>query len=137
MAYRKSTREASQCRTSPADPVDGLAAQTLDLRAAGAEKVFREQATSIGPREALKRCQDYLRKGDALVVATPDRLAHSVGELLKILRCVSSRYFSGILKNYSNLKTAERSTDRHLYRICASERGENKDTAALPLLKRY
>ena len=78
MAYRKSTREASQCRTSPADPADGLAAQTLDLRAAGAEKVFREQATSIGPREALKRCQDYLRKGDALVVATPDRLAHSV-----------------------------------------------------------
>ena len=84
MAYRKSTREASQCRTGPADPVDGLAAQTLDLRAAGAEKVFREQATSIGPREALKRCQDYLRKGDALVVATPDRLAHSVGELLSM-----------------------------------------------------
>ena len=48
---------------------------------AGAEKVFREQLSSIGQRGALKRCLNYLRQGDALVVTKPDRLAHSVAAL--------------------------------------------------------
>ena len=87
----KASRTIGYARTSPADPADGLVAQTRDLRAAGAEKVFREQVSSIGQRGALKRCLDYLRQGDALVVTKPDRLAHSVAALVAIEADLSKR----------------------------------------------
>src|SRR5215471_6428730 len=67
--------------TSTVDQKAGLDAQVRDLRAAGAEKVYREQISSMGQRDALKRCQDYLREGDALVVTKPERLARSTALL--------------------------------------------------------
>jgi DNA invertase Pin-like site-specific DNA recombinase len=57
-------------RTSTAEQIAGLDAQERDLRAAGAEEMYREQASSVGTRAALATCLGFLRKGDALVVTS-------------------------------------------------------------------
>ena len=71
-------------RTSTTDQTAGLAAQERDLRAAGADKVFTEQVSSVATRKALRECLEYVRSGDALVVTKPDRLARNTSELLTI-----------------------------------------------------
>jgi DNA invertase Pin-like site-specific DNA recombinase len=71
-------------RTSTAEQSAGLTAQERDLRAAGAEKVFSEQVSSMAQRAALKACLDFVREGDVLCVTKPDRLARSTAELLTI-----------------------------------------------------
>jgi len=71
-------------RTSTAEQSAGLSAQERDLRAAGAERVFSEQVSSVAHRDALKQCLDFVREGDVLVVTKPDRLARSTAELLTI-----------------------------------------------------
>jgi DNA invertase Pin-like site-specific DNA recombinase len=71
-------------RTSTSDQKAGLAAQERDLHAAGAEKLFSEQVSSVTERAALTACLAFLREGDALVVTKPDRLARSTAELLAI-----------------------------------------------------
>jgi DNA invertase Pin-like site-specific DNA recombinase len=71
-------------RTSTAEQIAGLDAQERDLKAAGAEEVFREQVSSVGTRVALATCLKFLRKADALAVTKPDRLARSTRELLEI-----------------------------------------------------
>ncbi len=71
-------------RTSTADQQAGLAAQERDLRAAGAEKIYSEQVSSVAARSGLKACLEFLREGDALMVTKPDRLARSTMELLTI-----------------------------------------------------
>jgi len=43
-------------RTSTSDQIAGLEAQVRDLHAAGAKKVFTEQISSVGQRDALKAC---------------------------------------------------------------------------------
>ena len=72
-------------RTSTTDQKAGLDAQERDLRAAGCEKLFSEQVSSIAKRDALAACLGFLREGDALVVSKPDRLARSTAELLGIV----------------------------------------------------
>jgi DNA invertase Pin-like site-specific DNA recombinase len=79
------------CRTSTADQTAGLAGQERDVRAAGAEKVFSEQVSSVAVRPALKQCLAFLREGDALMVSKPDRLARSTAELLAIEADLSKR----------------------------------------------
>lgn len=71
-------------RTSTSDQAAGLEAQDRDLRAAGAEKVFKEQVSSIAQRDVLRACLSFLREGDCLAVTKPDRLARSTAELLTI-----------------------------------------------------
>ena len=71
-------------RTSTAEQEAGLAGQDRDLKAAGAERVFLEQVSSVGTRPALKEALAFMREGDALVVTKPDRLARSTAELLSI-----------------------------------------------------
>src|SRR5579872_5783570 len=71
-------------RTSTADQKAGLEAQERDLRAAGAERVFREHVSSVAQRKGLAECLAFMREGDALVVTRPDRLARSTAELLTI-----------------------------------------------------
>ena len=71
-------------RTSTTDQRAGLAAQERDLQAAGADKVWTEQVSSVGQRKALRECLEFLRSGDALVVTKPDRLARNTTELLTI-----------------------------------------------------
>jgi DNA invertase Pin-like site-specific DNA recombinase len=78
-------------RTSTTDQTAGLAAQERDLKAAGAERVFEEQVSSIGTRGRLKECLSFLRDGDVLTVTKPDRLARSAPELLAIEADLSKR----------------------------------------------
>jgi DNA invertase Pin-like site-specific DNA recombinase len=78
-------------RTSTFDQKAGLAAQERDLQAAGAEKIFSEQVSSVAQRAALKACLEFLREGDVLVVTKPDRLARSTAALLTIEADLSKR----------------------------------------------
>lgn len=73
-------------RTSTVDQDAGLAAQVRDLEAAGCEKVFAEQVSSVATqRTQLAALLDFVRQGDALVVTKPDRLARSTADLLTIV----------------------------------------------------
>jgi DNA invertase Pin-like site-specific DNA recombinase len=78
-------------RTSTVEQSAGLASQERDLRAAGAEKVFSEQVSSMVQRGALKACLEFVREGDVVVVTKPDRLARSTAELLTIEADLSKR----------------------------------------------
>ncbi len=73
-------------RTSTAEQQAGLVAQERDLRAAGVEKLFAEQVSSVGQREQLKAAMGFLREGDVLVVTKPDRLARSTVDLMTIVQ---------------------------------------------------
>ena len=78
-------------RTSTADQTAGLAAQESNLTAAGAERLFTEQVSSVAQRAKLTECLTFLRDGDVLAVTKPDRLARSTGELLTIEANLSKR----------------------------------------------
>jgi DNA invertase Pin-like site-specific DNA recombinase len=71
-------------RTSATDQTAGLAAQKRDLAAAGAERIFAEQVSSVASRARLTECLTFLRDGDVLAVTKPDRLARSTAVLLTI-----------------------------------------------------
>jgi DNA invertase Pin-like site-specific DNA recombinase len=71
-------------RTSTIEQKAGFDAQMRDLKAAGCEKVFSEQVSSIGQREQLEAALEYVRAGDTLVITKLDRLARSTADLLKI-----------------------------------------------------
>ncbi|MFT4255158.1 MAG: recombinase family protein, partial [Caulobacter sp.] len=73
-------------RTSTADQKAGLEAQERDLLAAGCERLFIEQVSSVDvvAREQLALGLDFVRDGDVLVVTKLDRLARSVSHLLDI-----------------------------------------------------
>jgi DNA invertase Pin-like site-specific DNA recombinase len=72
-------------RTSTVEQVAGFEAQTRELKAAGVERVFAEQVSSVARREQLEAALDYLRDGDSLVVTKIDRLARSVADLCSIV----------------------------------------------------
>jgi DNA invertase Pin-like site-specific DNA recombinase len=71
-------------RTSTLDQQAGMEAQLRDLRAAGCEKIFHEQVSSVAKRPQLEACLDFVREGDTLVVTKLDRLARSTQHLLQI-----------------------------------------------------
>ncbi len=73
------------CRTSTTDQVAGLEAQQRELTAAGVDKTFSEQTSSVGARPQLEATLDYLREGDVLTVTKLDRLARSVANLCLIV----------------------------------------------------
>jgi DNA invertase Pin-like site-specific DNA recombinase len=74
-------------RTSTLDQIAGLEAQVRDLEAAGCEKMFIEQISSVDvvAREKLAQALDYVREGDVLVATKLDRLARSITHLLGIV----------------------------------------------------
>lgn len=74
-------------RTSTLDQRASIEGQDRDLRAAGCEKVFSEQVSSVdvASREQLALALDFIRDGDTLVVTKLDRLARSVAHLLSIV----------------------------------------------------
>jgi DNA invertase Pin-like site-specific DNA recombinase len=72
-------------RTSTADQQAGIQAQERDLSAAGCDKLFIEQVSSIGRRQQLDAALDYVRDGDTLIVTKLDRLARSVPDLLAMV----------------------------------------------------
>jgi DNA invertase Pin-like site-specific DNA recombinase len=83
--------QVGYARTSTAEQRAGLDAQERDLQAAGAERVFKEQVSSVAQRAVLKECLGFLREGDVLTVTRPDRLARSTAELLAIVADLSKR----------------------------------------------
>lgn len=83
-------------RTSTIEQAAGLEAQERDLRAAGCERLFVEQVSSVDvvAREQLALALDFVREGDALVVTKLDRLARSVPHLLDISETLRSKRVS-------------------------------------------
>src|SRR5262245_8096844 len=52
----------------------------------GCDKVFKEKRSGVDAgRPELKRCLDYLREGDTLLVTKIDRLARSTSDLYRII----------------------------------------------------
>ena len=72
-------------RTSTAEQHAGLDAQLRDLAAAGCEKTFSEQVSSVAERAQLSAALDFVRDGDTFMVTKPDRLARSTADLLGIV----------------------------------------------------
>jgi DNA invertase Pin-like site-specific DNA recombinase len=81
-------------RTSTVGQQAGLEAQDRELRAAGCEKIFSEQVSSVAQRGQLETALDYVRDGDGFVVTKLDRLARSVGDLLSIVARLEAKKVS-------------------------------------------
>jgi DNA invertase Pin-like site-specific DNA recombinase len=71
-------------RLSEYEPEADLAAQRRALAAAGVEKVFVGASTLKGRQPAREAALSFMREGDCLVVARPDRIARTPGEMLKL-----------------------------------------------------
>lgn len=78
-------------RTSTNDQHAGLDAQKRDLAAAGCERIFDEQVSSVARRDRLNEAIQYLRDGDVLVVTKLDRLARSVADLVTLVAEIERR----------------------------------------------
>lgn len=76
--------QVGYARTSTIEQAAGYEAQVAQLRAAGCDKLFAEQISSVAERPQLAAALDYLREGDTLVVTKLDRLARSVAHLVAI-----------------------------------------------------
>jgi DNA invertase Pin-like site-specific DNA recombinase len=72
-------------RTSTLEQVAGFEAQLAELKAAGCEKVFREQVSSVGKRDELEQAIEFCREGDVFLVTKLDRLARSITHLGEII----------------------------------------------------
>lgn len=78
-------------RTSTVDQQAGFEAQDRELTAAGCEKIFQEQVSSVARRPRLSDALDFIREGDTLVVTKLDRLARSVRHLVEITGAVEKK----------------------------------------------
>jgi len=78
-------------RTSTTEQTAGLDAQARDLQAAGVEKMFTEQTSSIGERAALEAAIEFVRDGDTLVVTKLDRLCRSVADMGAIVQRLDAK----------------------------------------------
>lgn len=80
-------------RTSTLDQTAGLEAQERDLKAAGCERLFVEQVSSVDitAREQLAAALDFVRDGDVLVVTKLDRLARSVAHLMDVVGVLTAK----------------------------------------------
>src|ERR1700733_4503403 len=78
-------------RTSTTEQVAGFEAQERDLRAAGVERVFAEQTSSVASRAQLEAALDFIRAGDVFVVTKIDRLARSVADLCAIVERIEAK----------------------------------------------
>jgi len=80
-------------RTSTLDQTAGLEAQERDLLAAGCERMFVEQVSSvdIAQRHKLDEAIAFAREGDTLLVTKLDRLARSVAHLMAVLETLKER----------------------------------------------
>ena len=69
-----------------------LDAQLAELKAAGAEKTFREKASGAkADRAQLRKAIGELRKGNVLLVTRLDRLARSTRDLLNTLAAIAEK----------------------------------------------
>jgi len=69
-----------------------LTVQLERLEAAGCEKIFKEKRSGVDAgRPELKRCLDYLREGDTMLVTKIDRLARSTSDLYRIISTLTEK----------------------------------------------
>lgn len=69
-----------------------LAVQLEKLQSAGCEKIFREKRSGVDAgRPELRRCLDYLRERDTLLVTKIDRLARSTSDLYRIVSVLAEK----------------------------------------------
>lgn len=78
-------------RTSTIDQTAGFEAQLRELAAAGCEKIFQEQVSSVAERKQLHAAMEYVRENDVFVVAKLDRLARPVPDLMTILQALERK----------------------------------------------
>ena len=78
-------------RTSTVDQVAGFEAQVKELAAAGCEKVFQEQVSSVAARLQLQAALEFVREADVFVITKLDRLARSVADLMAILQMLERK----------------------------------------------
>jgi len=78
-------------RTSKTEQSDGLETQLKELSAAGVNKVFYEQVSSVAHRDQLDRTLEFIREGDTLVITRLDRLAWSVRDLIEIVDRIDAK----------------------------------------------
>ena len=97
-------------RTSTAGQIAGLEAQERELRAAGCDKVFHEQVSSVAERQQLEAALDYVREGDSFTVTKLDRLARSVGDLLAIVSRLEAKGVSLRVLSMSGTQSLDTST---------------------------
>ena len=69
-----------------------LAVQLEKLGAAGCERIFKEKRSRVDAgRPELKRCVEYLREGDTLLVTKIDRLARSTAHLYRTVSLLAEK----------------------------------------------
>jgi DNA invertase Pin-like site-specific DNA recombinase len=78
-------------RTSTVEQIAGFEAQERELKAAGVERVFAEQVSSVAARAQLEAALDFIRSGDVLIVTKIDRLARSVADLCAIVAKIEAK----------------------------------------------
>jgi len=79
-------------RTSTQDQKYSLEAQVEELKAAGCERLYQEEVSSVdSQRVELENALDYIREGDVLVVKKLDRLARSVADTVKIIERLEAK----------------------------------------------
>lgn len=78
-------------RTSTLEQEAGFEAQVRDLNALGCKRLFKEQVSSVAPRQELEAALDFCRQGDTLVVTKLDRLARSVTHLGRIIETLEAK----------------------------------------------
>jgi DNA invertase Pin-like site-specific DNA recombinase len=86
-----------------------LDAQVKQLRASGADEVWRETASGTkGDRVKLRRAVAHLEPGDVLMVTRLDRLARSTRDLLNILAAIAKKGagFRSLSDAWANTTTA-------------------------------
>ena len=105
-------------RTSTFEQEAGLQAQERDLQEVGVERLFKEQTSATGSREALAEAIDFAREGDALVVTKLDRLARSVADLVTLTQTLKRKKV-GLRVLAMNLDTAT-STGRLMLNLLGS-----------------
>jgi DNA invertase Pin-like site-specific DNA recombinase len=86
-----------------------LSLQFEKLAAAGCGKVFKEKRSGVDAgRPELKRCLEYLRDGDVLLVTKIDRLARSTSDLYRIVSLLAEKGVSFKVTDDPSIDTTSR-----------------------------
>ena len=86
-----------------------LAVQLEKLESAGCDKVFKEKRSGVDAgRPELKRCLEYLREGDTLLVTKIDRLARSTSDLYRIVSQLADKGVSFKVVDDPSIDTSSR-----------------------------
>ena len=86
-----------------------LAVQLEKLEGASCDKVFKEKRSGVDAgRPELKRCLEYLREGDTLLVTKIDRLARSTSDLYRIVSQLADKGVSFKVLDDPSIDTSSR-----------------------------